>query len=109
MPIYGPALRMLEQDPDYRIIQDFRNHVAQGYFEKMGILFYDLSTLPPYSEDYRYFFDGVHPGWPLTTAAIQALGSDPRFHALLPRLDMAALQSQLNADRQSSQHILQNQ
>jgi hypothetical protein len=99
----------LEADPNYRILQDFRNTVAHGYFDRLGIPFFDYINFPPYSEDYRYFYDAVHPGEPLTTAVIVALASDPRFHALLPRLDADELRRQLNAEREANQHLLLTQ
>jgi hypothetical protein len=106
MPMYGPAVRVLEKDPNYRIIQDFRDHVAQGYFDRLGIPFFDYMNFPPYSEDYRYFYDAAHPGGPLTEAVIASLASDPRVHALLPRLDPHELQRQLDQEKDAKQHIL---
>ena len=105
MPIYGPALRLLEKDPSYGIVNDFYDHEAQGYFERLGILFFDYLKMPPYSEDYRYFIDPVHPGWPLSVAVVEAMGSDARFHTLLPRMDLEALRRQLRADREANQHV----
>jgi hypothetical protein len=109
MPMYGPAMRVVETDPNYRILQDFRNHVAQGYFDRLGVPFFDYMNFPPYSEDYRYFFDAVHPGEPLTAAVIAAMASDSRFHALLPHLDVQELQRQLDQDKNANQHVLLNQ
>jgi hypothetical protein len=105
MPIYGPALRMMANDPNYGILKDFQTHEAQGYFQSIGLLFFDYLSFPPYSEDFRYFDDAVHPGWPLTAAVIAAMGSDPRFHALLPRLDLNALRRELDADSKATQHL----
>jgi hypothetical protein len=106
MPMYGPVARSFESDPHYRILQDFRAHIAQGYFDKLGIPFFDYLSFPPYSEDYRYFVDGMHNGEPITAAVIVALASDPRFHALLPELDVEGLKRRLAEDRNASKHVL---
>jgi hypothetical protein len=109
MPMYGPALRQLEADPKFGILQDYRNHVAQGYFDRLGIPFFDYINFPPYSEDYRYFIDAAHPGEPFTQAVIAALASDSRFHALLPRLDPQELQQEVIREKTANQHIILNQ
>jgi hypothetical protein len=98
MPMYGPALRALEKNPNYGLLQDFRDHVANGYIDRLGLLFFNYLSMPPYSEDYHYFDDGVHPTWTLTALVVNAMASDPRFHSLLPRLDLEALARQAKMD-----------
>lgn len=106
MPFYGPTFRQLDASPNYGILNDFRAHVAQGYFDQLGIPFFDFETFPPYSEDYHYFYDGVHPGEPLTAMAIEKILSDPRVHAILPQWRPAAIDRQLEQDRTASDHLL---
>jgi len=106
MPFFGPTLRSIEADPNYALLKDFRAHVASGYFDQLGIPFFDFETCPPYSEDYRYFFDGVHPGEPLTAMVIEKILADPRIHPVLPRLDLSNLNRRLEKDRTAADHIL---
>lgn len=105
MPMYGPAVRLLEKDSNYRILQDYRDHVAHGYFDRLGIPFFDYMSFPPYTENYRYFFDAVHPGEALTAAVIAALGSEAPMNALLPRLDVDDLRRRLDGEKDANQHI----
>jgi hypothetical protein len=106
MPIYGPALRSLEADPKYAILRDYQAHIAHGYFDQLGIIFFDFERFPPYTEDFHYFFDGVHPGPPLAAAVIEKIGSDPRIHAILPKLDLDNLRRILDQTRTQPDHIL---
>jgi hypothetical protein len=106
MPMYGPAVRLMEADPGYAILADFRKRVTNGYFDQLGVPFFDYLNFPPYTEDYRYFSNAVHPGEQLTAAVIASLASDPRFHALLPRLSPTEILAELNAPGNVKQHIL---
>jgi hypothetical protein len=86
-------------------LKDFRNHVAQGYFERQGVLFYDYLRFPPFSMNYRYFFDAGHPMPPVMAAVLLSMDSDPRFRALLPRLDTEPLWRGLEADSKKARHL----
>lgn len=77
---------------------DFRAHAAQGYFDRLGILFFDFLKFPRYGEDYRYFVDARHPGEPLDAAFVRAMASHPKVQALQPDLDIKNLESLLDAD-----------
>jgi hypothetical protein len=105
MPIYGPVVRTIEQDPKCGILNDFRAHVAGGYFDRLGVIFFDALTFPPYSEDYRYFITSVHPTEAVSSAILLKLASDPRVKAVLPKLDTAALQQKLDEDTRADQHV----
>jgi len=108
MPIYGPVLRSMERDPQYAILKDFQSHEANGYFASIGLPFFDYLKFLPFSEDYHYFIDPLHPGQPLSAAVIAAMASDPRIHSALPRLDIEELHRQFDEQRSWSQHILLN-
>jgi hypothetical protein len=105
MPIYGPAMRRIEEDPHYGILKDFRARVASGYFDRHGTIFLDYSKFPPYSEDYRYFNDAFHPTEAACAAIVLKMAQDPRIKAVLPDLDTTALQRKLDEDRDADQHV----
>ena len=105
MPIYGPVMRVLEQDPHYGILKDFRDRVASGYFERQGVIVFDFSNFPPYSDDYHYFIDAFHPTEAACAAVVLKMSADPRVQALLPDLDTASLQRKLDEDRKTDQHV----
>jgi len=105
MPIYEEAVNILEQHPEENVLADFRAQVAQGYFDRLGIVFFDFLKFPRYGNDYRYFVDPRHPSEPLDAAVVMAMAADPRVQALLPDLDVKNLRSLLDADAQADQHI----
>lgn len=105
MPIYGPVMRVIEQDPHYGILKDFRDRIANGYFDRLGVIVFDDATLPPYSDDYRYFIDAFHPTEAACAAVVLRMASDPRVKTLLPNLDTASLQRTLGEDRNADQHV----
>jgi hypothetical protein len=105
MPIYGPAMRSIEQDPHYGILKDFRSLVASGYFERHGTIFLDYSNFPPYSDDYRYFIDVFHPTEAACAAVVLKMALDPRVKAVLPDLDTSSLQRKLDENRDADQHV----
>jgi hypothetical protein len=105
MPMFGPVVRAIEKDPKFGILQDFRAHAASGYFDRLGVIFFDYLDFPPYSDDYRYFTDSVHPTEAVYAAALLKMDEDPRVKALLPSLDVNALKSKLEEDKQASQHV----
>jgi hypothetical protein len=106
MPLYGPAVRTLEKDPNYRIVADFRDHVANGYFRQLGITVFDYLSLPPYSDDYRYFLDVIHPGEQLTALVVENLAGDPAVHAVLPHLDVDGIRRELDQQNNIQQHVM---
>lgn len=105
MPIYGPAARAIEQDPNYGILKDFRAHVADGYFDRQGIIVFDFMDFPDHGDDYRYFYDVLHPGEVLNVAVLLKMMANPRVKALLPNLDTAALQRELEENQNADHHI----
>lgn len=105
MPIYGPVMRGIEENPHYGVLADFRKRAASDYFEKMGVLFFDFSKFPPYSDDYRYFVDAFHPTQAVDAAVALKIASDPRVKAALPLLDREALERTLEQDKNADQHV----
>jgi hypothetical protein len=90
--------------PGFGELKDFNDHVKEGYFDKLHVLFLDFMNLPGYSGKPEYFQDEVHPKEGATLATLSAMASDPRFLALLPKLDVAAINEKLSHDRQSQNH-----
>jgi len=105
MPTYDPVVRAVEQDPGYGILKDFRNHISSGYFDRQGVIVFDDLTFPPYSGDYRYFINAIHPTEAVNAAVVLKMVSDPRVKAALPNLDTASLQRKLDEDKNADQHI----
>jgi hypothetical protein len=105
MPIYGPVMRVIERDPNYGILKDFRDRMANGYFDRQGVIVFDYSKLSPYSDDYRYFIDAFHPTEVACAAAVLKMSSDPRVKAVLPNLDTVSLQRKLDEDRKADRHV----
>lgn len=90
--------------PGFGELRDFDDHVKNGYFDKLGVLFFNFMDLPGYSGNAAYFLDEVHPKEGATLAALSAMAADPRFLALLPKLDVAAIHEKLAQDRQAQTH-----
>ncbi|HUB66401.1 MAG TPA: hypothetical protein VL981_02815 [Candidatus Methylacidiphilales bacterium] len=105
MPIYGPVLRAIEHNPRYGIWKDFQNRIGGGYFNRLGLIVFDYSKFPPYSDDYRYFIDAFHPTEAVCAATLLKMSGDPRVRAVLPVLDTASLQRKLEEDRNADQHV----
>ena len=105
-PIYGPILSGLEaQSAQEGVLRDFEAHEAAGYFGRLDIIFFDFLRLPPYSDDYAYFIDPVHPSEVVDAVMLLKMAEDPRVRALLPRLDIPALQQKIDQDRSARQHL----
>ena len=105
MPMYMPTVRLLETDPTYTFLKDFRAKVSAGCFDQMGMPNFDYLSFPAYGEDYRYFGDPVHPSEPVTAAVLLSMAQDPRIAALLPKWDIQALLHLLDANRDGAQHL----
>jgi hypothetical protein len=104
MPIFSPVLRAYEADGHFGILADFREHLADGYFDRLGIVALDYSDFPPYTNDSRYFNDAVHPTEVLAGAVVLKMASDPRVKAILPALNTSDLQSRVQAAKRNSQY-----
>ena len=104
MPIYGPVLHGIETNGHYGILDDYRKHLADGYFDKLGIVALDYSDFPPYSNERRYFSDTVHSNEVVAGAVVLKMASDPRVKALLPNLDVGDLQKRVDAANRDSVH-----
>ena len=98
MPIFGPVLRAYENDPHFGILADYRKHIADGTFDKLGIVALDYSDFPPYTRDSRYFNDAVHPTEVLVGEVVLKMSEDPRVKALLPNWDTSDLDKRLRAE-----------
>jgi hypothetical protein len=105
MPIYSPVLRVFEKDPGFGILKDYRQHLAGGYFDRLGIIALDYSDFPPDSNDPRYFSDAIHPTEVLTGAVILKMESDPRIKALLPEINAGDLRARVQEAGRTAQHI----
>jgi hypothetical protein len=108
MPFYsGEKLAgEYESKPGFQELRDFNEHVKDGYFEKLNVLFFNFMNFPGYSGKAEYFQDEVHPKEGATLAVLSAMASDPRFLSLLPNLDVAAIKEKVAQDRQSQTHNL---
>ena len=106
MPCYSGAklVEEYENRPGYGELRDFNEHVRDGYFDKLHVLFFNYMNFPGYSGKAEYFQDEVHPKEGATLAVLSAMASDPRFMALLPNLDVAAIHEKLAQDRLSQTH-----
>lgn len=105
MPMFPAAVHQLEQNRDWGVLGDFRSQVAGGYFQRLGVPFFDFLTPSGHAEDYRYFCDAMHPGEPLCVEALLKMSSDPHVRSLLPALDIGALHRKLEEDQQLDQHL----
>lgn len=105
MPVYTPVVETAEKDPRYENLRKFESVAASGYFERLGVIYFDFLKFKPYGDDYRYFQDTVHSSEVVSTAILQKMITDPRVKMLLPKLDGANLQTWLDKDAHSTQHI----
>jgi hypothetical protein len=106
LPFYTEEVHNMEyeQKADFGELQDFNDHVKNGYFDRLHVPFFNFMDLPGYSDKPGYFLDAVHPKEALTLAVLSAMASDPRFLAILPKLDVATMQQKLAQDQQSPTH-----
>jgi uncharacterized membrane protein YtjA (UPF0391 family) len=104
MPVYGPVMHVFETDPRYGILKNYRQHLADGYFDRLGIIALDYADFPPYSDDIRYFSDAVHSREIIEGAVVLKMAADPRVKALLPNLDTTDLQKRFDEALQKSEH-----
>jgi len=105
MPMYGPVVRYLENDPHFGILKDFRAHIASGYFDRLGVTVFDYLSLPVYGDDDHYFMDIWHPTEPISGAVLYLMHNDPRFRAVLPDLDAEPLRQKLLEEVSGNQHV----
>jgi hypothetical protein len=106
MPFYsGEKLASeYENKPGFGELRDFNDHIKNGYFDKLDVLFFNFMNLPGYSGKPEYFQDEVHPKEGATLAVLSKMASDPSFLSLLPNLDIASIKEKLAQDRQSKTH-----
>jgi hypothetical protein len=106
MPFYSGEKLATEYEnrPGFGELRDFNQHVKDGYFDKLHVLFFNFMNFPGYSGNPQYFQDEVHPKEGATLAVLSAMASDPRFLALLPNLDVATIDQKVAQDRQSQNH-----
>jgi len=105
MPMFGPAVRAMENSPQYGVLRDFRAHLAGGYFRRQGVIVFDYLNYPPYGDDCRYFLDRVHTGEVVSAAVLKDMWtSDSRVRALLPGLDIASLDRKIKEDQSAARH-----
>jgi hypothetical protein len=106
LPFYTEEVHNMEyeQKADFGELQDFNDHVKNGYFDRLHVLYFNFLNLPEYSDKADYFLDAVHPKEGITLAVLSAMASDPRFLAILPKLDVVAMKEKLAQDQQSPTH-----
>ena len=103
MPLSAPLLHAYEDDPRFGILADFRKHLADGYFDRLGLIALDYSAFPPYTNDSRYFNDALHPTEVLAGAVVLKMASDPRVRALLPNFDTSDLQKRVEEAKRKAE------
>jgi len=101
LPMYDRAVEMMknEKSANLGLLRDYQNRIANGYFDRLGVLAFDYLSFPGYSDNYHYFLDAIHPKEGITLAVLNDMCSDPRFLKILPKLDVEALKQKLNEDR----------
>jgi hypothetical protein len=106
LPMYTPAVEMMEHDKgaNFGILRDYQARIANGYFDRLGVLAFDYLSFPGYSDNYHYFLDAVHPKEGLLLAVLNDMASDPRFLKILPKLDVAAIQQKVKEERNGSHY-----
>lgn len=106
MPLYsGEKLAKEYQNrPGFGELRDFNEHVKDGYFDRLHVLFFNFMNFPGYSGKPEYFRDQVHPKEGATLAVLSAMASDPRFLELLPNLDVATIKGKVAQDRMTPAH-----
>jgi hypothetical protein len=106
LPIRTEEQRYMEEhNANFADLQDFNDHVKSGYFDKLGVLFFNFLNFAGYSDNPQNFLDVVHPKENTTLAVLSAMASDPRFLALLPKLNVAALKENLAQGKLSQEHL----
>ena len=106
LPVYSDELKYMDEHrTDFADLPDFNDHVKSGYFEKLGVLFFDYLQFPGYSDNPHFFLDVLHPNESLSLPVLSAMASDPRFLAVLPKLDAAQLKENLAQDTPAQGHI----
>jgi len=113
LPLPKPVLDVMDAGEDYvdegqayrgadmKLWRDFESAQSRQLFDAMGILFVDLARIPE-TANLLAFIDPAHPGEYLVLAAVIAMLKDPRLSALLPAIDLNALEQrkrQAEADR----------
>lgn len=105
LPLYTDLVRSIEHGlkADFGELQDFNDHVRNRYFDTLHVLFFDFLNLVGYRDKAQYFLDALHPKEDISLAVLAAMAADPRFSALLPKLDIAAIREKL-AQQLSQEH-----
>jgi hypothetical protein len=108
LPVIQGAVDVLDSDKDWngyrsadrgtwRLLQSAE---MRQTLKAMGINFFDL-THDPVAKEARAFIDPAHASeYGIGMALLDGIKNDPRFRALLPRLDVVALQNALAAANQ---------
>ena len=81
MPFYSGEKLATEYEnrPGFGELRDFNEHVKDGYFDKLHVLFFNFMNFPGYSGKPEYFQDEVHPKEGATLAVLSAMASDSRL------------------------------
>jgi hypothetical protein len=106
LPFYAGEVHDMEYEHKaaFAELQDFTRHVENGYFDRLNVLFFNFLNLAGYSDKADYFLDAVHPKEGITLAVLYAMAADPRFLAMVPKLDVTAMKQKLARDQQAPNH-----
>ena len=105
MPMFGPMAKYLAKDENFGILRDFRAHIAQGYFERQGVIVFDFLDFTAWGQDPRYFIDAWHPTEVISAAVLYQMLGDPRVQAILPKIDVDDLRQKLLVEVHGDQHV----
>jgi hypothetical protein len=94
LPLYKSITEPMDNEKKDKFgeLQDFRDHIRDGYFAKLGVPIYDYLELPGYYDDYHWFLDELHPTEDLTWVVLKKMAADPEFQKALPKLDPATVE-----------------
>jgi len=81
----------LRPGADMQMWREFESAGTRAMLNDLGILFADLTHLPE-AANAKAFVDPLHPGEYLTLASTIEMLKDPQIRALLPEIDLAALE-----------------
>lgn len=96
LPIFKASVDYLDQGPsNYSgLWRELQSDAMMRKFDELGIPFFDLSRLPV-TADGRNFVDAAHPTESGDLAALLYLAGQPRFRAVLPKLETDRLRQDL--------------
>jgi len=113
LPIIQGAINVLDSDKDWNGYRSadrgnwrlLESHLMRQQLRDIGIHFFNL-THDLIAKDSLAFIDPAHPSeYGMGVVLLDAMNGDPEFRALLPRLDLAALQVDLAKAKAEQQYF----